>query len=205
MRLRAAAVFALLITNACSGGDSGPSGPGTPTTGSVRGTVSDQSGAPVPAAAVSLSATGQTTRNTITGGDGSYTFSSVTPGAYTVTITAPQGFTGSGTANVTVVAGQQANATTVTLNRNPQGPAPPSVAVSMTDNAFTPQSAEVAINGTVTWTNNGGTAHNATGTGGINTGNMNPGASRDQVMATAGTFNYNCTLHSGMSGTIIVR
>src|SRR5687768_14648948 len=174
MRLRAAAVFAAVIAvNACGGGGGGggPSGPG-PTTGSVRGSVNDQTGAPVPAATVSLA--GPTPRSGQTGSDGAYSFTSLTPGAYTVTIGAPAGFTGSGTASVTVVAGQQANATTVTLNKNPQGPAPTSVTVSMVDNAFNPQSAEVAVGGTVTWANNGGTAHNATGTGGISTGNMNP-------------------------------
>jgi plastocyanin len=209
MKLRAAAgLAAMLVVNACGGGGGGPSGPPTgSTTGSLRGTVNDQNGAAVPSATVTLTATGQTARTTTTNASGSYTFSSLPVATYTVTVTPPNGYqlgAGTGTTTVNVVAGQQANATTIVLSRNPTGPPPLAVNVSMVDNAFQPPSIEVGVGGTVTFTNNGGTQHNANG-GTINTPNLNPGQSANEVMATVGTFNYSCTLHSGMSGTIIVR
>lgn len=209
MKLRVAAVLsAMLIVNACGGGGNGPSGPPTgSTTGSLRGNVNDQTGAPVPSATVTLTATGQTPRTSVTAANGSYTFSSLPVGTYTVTVTPPNGYQlggGSGTTTVSVVAGQQANATAIVLSKNPTGPPPLAVSVSMVDNQFQPASVEIGVGGTVTFTNNGSVQHNATG-GTINTPNLNPGQSANEIMQTIGTFNYNCTLHSGMSGTIIVR
>jgi plastocyanin len=211
MKLRVAAVLsAMLVVNACGGGGgpSGPPGGGTPTTGSLRGTVNDQDGAAVPNASVALSATGQTTRNTVTAANGTYTFNSLPVGTYTVAVTPPTGYqlgAGTGMTTVSVVAGQQANASVIVLSKNPTAPPPLAVAITMVDNAFQPQSAEIGVGGTVTFTNNGPSVHNATGGTAISTGNLNPGASANEVMQTVGTFNYNCTLHAGMSGTIIVR
>jgi plastocyanin len=209
MKLRVAAVLsAVLVMNACGGG-SGPSGPPAgSTTGSLRGTVNDQTGAPVPGATVTLTATGQTARTAQTAGNGAYTFGSLPVGTYTVTVAPPAGYqlgAGTGTTTVNVVAGQQANAATIVLSRNPTGPPPLSASVSIVDNAFQPPSVEVGVGGTVTFTNNGAVAHNATGGTAISTGNLNPGASASEVMQTAGTFNYSCTIHAGMNGTIIVR
>ena len=80
MRLwQQAAIAGLLVTVACGGGDGGPTNPNNNTqTGTVQGTVQDQTGAAVSGASVALRATGQTTRNTTTNAAGSYTFSSVT-------------------------------------------------------------------------------------------------------------------------------
>ena len=93
MKLRAAVLSAMLIVNACGGGGNGPSGPPTgSTTGSLRGNVNDQTGAPVPSATVTLTATGQTPRTSVTAANGSYTFSSLPVGTYTVTVTPPNGY-----------------------------------------------------------------------------------------------------------------
>ncbi|MBV9745958.1 MAG: carboxypeptidase regulatory-like domain-containing protein, partial [Acidobacteriia bacterium] len=54
-----------------------------PTGGTVRGTVTDNSGAVVPAATVSLTGNG-VERSAQTQADGSYVFQGVTPGQYTV-------------------------------------------------------------------------------------------------------------------------
>jgi plastocyanin len=208
MTLRAmAAAVAILASSACGGGsDGGPTQVGV--TGSVRGNVNDNTGAAVPNASVALRATGQTTRNTVTGSDGSYSFGSVTAGAYTIAVTPPSGYqlgAGSGVVAVTVVAGQQAVAGVVVLTRSPPtGPAPQSADVSMVDNSFNPASVEVAVGGEVRFTNNGAAVHNASG-GGVNIPNLNPGGTATQRMNTAGSFPYQCTLHSGMSGTIVVR
>jgi uncharacterized protein YjdB len=73
-------------------------------------------------------------------------------------------------------------------------------------NQFSPASVDIARGGTVTW--NFQTTHNVTfSTLGSPTdiGNTDAGGSGARVFNTAGTFNYLCTLHAGMSGTVIVH
>ena len=56
------------------------------TTGTIEGTVTDQSGAPLPGVTVELTSPNlQGTRTRRTAADGRYRFLSVPPGAYTVT------------------------------------------------------------------------------------------------------------------------
>ena len=65
MRLWHQAVIAgLLMTAACGGGDGGPTNPNNnPQTGTVQGTVQDQTGAAVPSASVALRGIASRTRN----------------------------------------------------------------------------------------------------------------------------------------------
>ena len=79
------------------------------TVGTIKGTLSDDSGAVIPAAAVSLTGNG-TTKTAQSQADGSYTFVGLAPGQYTVSVTFP-GFapfskpvtvTGGGTVTVPV-------------------------------------------------------------------------------------------------------
>jgi plastocyanin len=209
MRLRHQAAIAALLLTACGGGDSGPVQPGNTQTGTVQGSVQDQTGTAVPGASVALRATGQTTRNTNTNAAGSYTFTNVAVGAWTVAVTPPSGYslgTNAGTSAVTVVAGQQVGVPAIVVTKQATGgPAPASADISMANTAFNPQQVEVRVGGTVRFTNNDNTAHNATGAQ-FATPNLNPGqSSSDVTMNSAGTFNYSCTLHSGMNGTIVVR
>ena len=210
MRLwQQAALAGLLVTVACGGGDGGPTNPNNnPQTGTVQGTVQDQTGAAVPSASVALRATGQTTRNTTTNAAGSYTFSTVPVGAWTVAVTPPSGYslgTSAGTSAVTVTAGQQVGVPAIIVTKQATGgPAPAFAEVSMANTAFSPQQVEVRVGGIVRWVNNDGVQHNATGAQ-FQTPNLNPGQSSEQTMNAAGTFQYSCTLHSGMSGSIVVR
>jgi plastocyanin len=201
-------VAAVIIAASC-GGDSptNPNNGGNTGVGTVRGNVNDNTGAPVANATVALSGAGQATRNTTSGTDGVYNFTGVAAGAYTVAVTPPTGFTLSagGTAAVTVVANQQASVGAFVLNRTTGGAGPPAlVDISMVNTAFSPASIEVAVGGTVRFTNNDGVQHNATAAV-FQTGTMNPGQVREQVMGSAGTFAYSCTLHAGMNGSITVR
>lgn len=85
--------------------------------GSIRGVVTDNSGAAVADAVVALAGNGQA-RTTNSGFNGVYIFTDVPPGAYMLTVTPPTGFTVStGTANVTVASGSEANASLFVLNR----------------------------------------------------------------------------------------
>lgn len=209
MRLRSHALLAVLLLAACGGGDGGPTQPNNNTqTGTVQGSVQDQTGAAVPNASVALRATGQTTRNTTTSAAGSYTFTNVAAGAWTVAVTPPSGYSlgsNAGTSAVTVVAGQQVGVPAIVVTKQTTGgPAPQFAEVSMANTAFNPQQVEVAVGGTVRFVNNDAVQHNATAAA-FSTGNLNGGQSSEQRMNSAGTFQYSCTLHAGMSGTIVVR
>ena len=204
-----AAIAGLFVAVACGGGDGGPTNPNNnPQTGTVQGSVQDQTGAGVAGASVALRATGQTTRNTNTNSAGSYTFTNVAVGAWTVAVTPPSGYSlgaNAGTSPVTVVAGQQVGVPAIVVTKQASGgPAPAFAEVSMVNNSFNPQQVEVAVGGTVRFTNNDAVQHNATGAA-IATGNLNGGQSSEQRMNAAGTFQYSCTLHSGMNGTVVVR
>ncbi len=81
------------------------------------------------------------------------------------------------------------------------------VAAGTAANTFEPQVVAIARTGTVTWTF-GSVQHNVTFSGGggapSNIGNStNTTASR--TFNTAGNFAYDCNLHAGMVGTVIVR
>ncbi len=116
---RAIALVALLIS-ACTS----PAGPGTDANGSIRGTVTDNTGATVANATVALTGNAQAARTTNSGADGVYTFADVPPGTYTLAVTPPPGLTigAAGTASVTVAGGAQADASAFVLNRVTVGP-----------------------------------------------------------------------------------
>jgi plastocyanin len=83
------------------------------------------------------------------------------------------------------------------------------VAVSGGGTSFSPDTVKIAVNGSVTWTFTSGanSPHNVTfGTppAGGNIGNTTTGAAT-RTFANAGRFTYQCTIHAGMSGAVIVR
>ncbi len=63
--------------------------PAQQTTGTVKGVMTDDSGAVIPAASVSLVSSGGVTKTAQTQADGSYTFIGVAPGDYTVKVAFP--------------------------------------------------------------------------------------------------------------------
>ncbi|HTX36675.1 MAG TPA: TonB-dependent receptor [Bryobacteraceae bacterium] len=65
---------------------------GQPGTGTVKGTLTDDSGAVIPAATVTLTSSNGTSRTAQSQAEGSYTFNGVAPGQYTVQVNFP-GFT----------------------------------------------------------------------------------------------------------------
>ncbi len=89
---------------------------------------------------------------------------------------------------------------------NPTTTNPPANEVWMQNSAFNPNSITVAVNTTVKWTNKDGTTHNVTGAGGsFNSGSINTGGTYSHQFTATGTYPYTCTIHSGMSGTVIVQ
>ncbi len=64
----------------------------------------------------------------------------------------------------------------------------------------------VAVGETVRWTNVDGTAHTTTGRDGDwDSGSMRDGSRFGHTFAAAGTFEYFCTIHPQMMGTITVE
>jgi LPXTG-motif cell wall-anchored protein len=88
----------------------------------------------------------------------------------------------------------------------PNAKAAGSGSVTIADFEFTPSSISVNQGDTVTWTNNGPSAHSATAPdGSFDTGIFPAGQSRSHTFNDAGTFSYICTPHPNMHGTIVVQ
>lgn len=93
---------------------------------------------------------------------------------------------------------------------NPPGTTPPpasaSVGASGSSDVFTPREVKVAVGGTVTWTF-GARAHNAVFASVSGAPAPIPPTANAQVSRTfntEGTFPYDCTLHPGMRGSVLV-
>jgi len=77
---------------------------------------------------------------------------------------------------------------------------------TMDTTAYQPNPVTIAKGGTVTWTNNDSITHTSTSDGAVwNSGAMAPGAVFSQTFPTAGTFQYHCTIHPNMVGTMTVQ
>jgi plastocyanin len=90
---------------------------------------------------------------------------------------------------------------------NPGNPGTPSTsnAISVRDNSFSPAATTLATGTTVTWTWAGSNPHNVTFADGPASATQAAGTF-SRTFASAGTFNYTCTVHgASMSGTITVR
>ena len=74
--------------------------------------------------------------------------------------------------------------------------------VAVKDNKFDAQVVEVSAGTTVTWTWVGDRPHNVTGDNWASD-NLSEG-SFERTFDVAGTYDYRCTLHGGMTGRVIV-
>lgn len=74
-----------------------------------------------------------------------------------------------------------------------------------TQSSFTPAIVTVQAGSTVTWTNSDITGHTTTATGGAWNVALAPGGSFSRAFPTAGSFDFKCTIHPGMTGTVIVQ
>jgi plastocyanin len=71
--------------------------------------------------------------------------------------------------------------------------------------SFFPTNVTVQAGAIVAWSNQDSTSHTTTGDNNLWNANLGPGGSYQRTFPTAGTFSYQCTLHPGMSGTVIVQ
>ena len=78
-------------------------------------------------------------------------------------------------------------------------------AVGVADNLFTPANILVSVGTTVTWTwGSNVSTHNVVFSDGTKSSDQASGTF-SRTFSTAGTFNYSCTLHSGMAGSVKVQ
>ena len=69
-----------------------------------------------------------------------------------------------------------------------------------------PATATVTKGTVVSWKNTGFFGHTSTSNTGLwNSGPVGPGKTFSRAFKKAGTFRYHCTIHSGMTGKIVVR
>lgn len=77
--------------------------------------------------------------------------------------------------------------------------------VTIRDYEFDPRDITVSVGTTVTWTNEGPTAHTATADDGtFDTGNLVKGQTGTYKFTKAGTYKYHCTPHPYMKATVTV-
>ena len=95
---------------------------------------------------------------------------------------------------------------------NPGNPGGPSTgpqqtsSVGVGNNLFSPANIQVAVGTTVTWTwDASAVTHNVTFTDGVGSGDKGANATFTRAFSAAGTFQYQCTIHPGMAGSVLVK
>lgn len=73
--------------------------------------------------------------------------------------------------------------------------------------AFSPATLTINVGESVTWTNNQNVPHTITSDSGteLSSSNLGNGQTYSHTFNAAGTYNYHCSIHSIMKGTIIVN
>ncbi len=90
--------------------------------------------------------------------------------------------------------------------RSASASAGPAATVFMKDFLFSPKTVTINVGESVKWTNKGKAEEGHTATGdSFDSGVLKQGQSYTHKFSAAGTFDYICTLHSNMKGTIVVR
>ena len=72
--------------------------------------------------------------------------------------------------------------------------------------AFSPSTITVAVGTTLKWTNLDNVGHTVTSTTSLfSSGTLNQSGTFSFTFSTAGTYNYKCSIHPTMTGTVIVQ
>lgn len=78
--------------------------------------------------------------------------------------------------------------------------------VSISNFAFTPSTLTVSAGTTVRFTNNDSVTHDiVANNNSFNSGHLAPGSSFTHTFTQAGTYQYHCSIHPTMRGTIVVQ
>ena len=70
---------------------------------------------------------------------------------------------------------------------------------------FSPRTVTVPVGGSVVWSNRDGEKHTTVSDTGLWSSEIGPGADFTRAFPTAGKFDFHCTIHPGMTGTITVQ
>lgn len=78
--------------------------------------------------------------------------------------------------------------------------------VTMGQRNFVPQTLTIEAGETVRWTNKSAVSHTVTSQDNLfDSGTIRPGGIFSYTFSTPGQYQYVCTIHAGMAGTVIVR
>jgi len=104
--------------------------------------------------------------------------------------------------------GQSASSSTSSAASN-SNQTSPTGKIDIRNMMFTPSQITVAKGGTVTWTNNDSTTHTVvddlSNVGGPASGDIAPGSTYSFTFDKTGSFQYHCSIHPSMRGTIVVK
>ena len=70
---------------------------------------------------------------------------------------------------------------------------------------YSPRTVTVQVGGSVVWSNRDTEKHTTVSDTGVWSSDIAPGADFTRTFPAAGTFNFHCSLHPGMTGTITVQ
>jgi plastocyanin len=85
-------------------------------------------------------------------------------------------------------------------------PTPAQANVEISGFAFVPSTLTVSVGTTVTWTNKDSVTHTVTSNDNLfNSGDLANGATFQHAFNQKGTFDYHCSIHTFMTGKIIVE
>ena len=76
-------------------------------------------------------------------------------------------------------------------------------AVKIANFAFSPDTITVTAGTEITWINEDSTVHTVTGAG-FESGEIKPGQSYNHAFSSPGTYDYHCSIHSSMTGQVVV-
>jgi plastocyanin len=178
---------------------------------SISGTVTS-SGTGL--AGVTMTLSGADSATTTTDANGNYVFSGLVSGSYTVTPSKTD-FTfvpvdSTQAVNSADITGVVFTATSVLTVQSVACPGSGTTDVSIQNFAFNPTTVTVSANSIVRWTNNDATTHTVTSTtvptnGAFDSSGVSPGSSVCFQFTATGTYNYHCSIHTSMLGTVTVQ
>lgn len=197
-----------VMVGSCGGNGGGTTDP-PPTTGSIQATVT-RDGSPASGVTVRLFAAGGTSAQATqtTGGNGTTTFSSLTPASYEVEVDVPSGTNLTGGAARRPVAAQAGGTASVTFALMSVVSGNNVEVVAGANLLFNPANITIQTGTTVEWRNEAAIAHTITPQGHSEWTEGTVTAAGDVFSHTfqnTGNFPYNCVLHAGMTGVVTVQ
>jgi plastocyanin len=203
-------IWVCAFVGACGGSSSGGGSTNPPPPAAVSSVSLSQTQAVLrPTETTSITATPKdASGNTLSGRTVSWTVTptsvaTIAPNGASVTVTA----VANGQAQVTATVEGVSNTAGITVTTSFPTSASVTVGAGGGD-IFDPAQADIASGGTVTFSWAGGVTHNVTWQsppGTVSDITDRSSGSVPVTLSTPGTYNYHCTIHAGMNGTITVH